>query len=227
MKRSESFNVLLSLNIGFAIVSAFFIYDTAHHLADAPKIVRKCLEAFSRMLYHIAPLGFHWHTKSELRRNAAIREAVFLGLTFAVTLFLYPLTKLAMPTDPRRRSFVFLSGLAAFGAVPATWLYIVRATWSIYEPTSFGNAYGSASVLEIIVVGILLYIFRNQPIGYGRTLCVLHYVFWMVLMGRHGFSEFVGLPLSFVFPWSCIAWLRIARKASEGTFPLERHAETA
>jgi hypothetical protein len=227
MKRSVSFNALLSLNIGFAIVSALFIYDGAYHLAHAPRIVRESLEAFAGMLSHIAPLGMHGRTYYELRRNAAIREAVFLGLTFAVALFLYPLTKLAMQTDLRRRFFLSLSGLVAFVAVPACWLYIVHATWSIYEPTSFAFAYGYASVLEIIVVGVLLYIVRNQPIGYGGTVCVLHYIFWMVLTLRHLFSPMVGLPLSFVFPWSEIAWLRITRMQPEDTSPLGRPAKTA
>ena len=111
-----------------------------------------------------------------------------------------------------------------FGAVPACWLYIVHATWSIYEPTSFALTYGYASILEIIVLGVLLYIVRNQPIGYGGTICVLHYVFWMLLMLRHSFSPLVGVLLSFVFPWSCIAWLRMAR-ASEGTAPLGRRPQ--
>jgi hypothetical protein len=227
MKRSASFDGLLSLNIGFAIVSGLFMYDGAYHLADAPKIVRECLEAFSRMLFHIAPLSFHWHTKSELRLNAAIREAVFLGLTFAVALLLYPLTKLVMQADLRGRFVIYLSGLAAFGAVPAAWLYIVHATWSIYEPTSFALAYGYASLIEVSVASGVLYIVRNEPIGYGRTACVLHYVFWMVLMLRHLFTALVGLPLSLVFPWSCIAWLRIARKAPDARTPVGRTSETA
>lgn len=227
MKRSLSFKALLSLNIGFAIVSTLFIYDNAYHLADAPKMVREFLQAFSRMLFHIAPLSLHSGTKYELRRNAGIREAVFLGLTLALALFLYRLTKLAAQSDLRRPFFISLTGLSAFGAVPACWLYIVHATWSIYEPTSFAVAYAYDSVLEIIVVGVLLYIFRNRPIGYGRTICVLHYVFWMVFMLRHSFSELVGLPLSFALPWSCIAWLRIARKAPEGTFRVGSPVETA
>jgi hypothetical protein len=109
------FKALLSLNIGFAIVSTLFIYDNAHHLADAPKMVRECLQAFSRMLFHIAPLSLHSGTKYELQRNAGIREAVFLGLTLAVALFLYPLTKLAAQSDLRRPFFISLSGLSAFG----------------------------------------------------------------------------------------------------------------
>src|SRR6476646_4315094 len=154
---------------------------TAHIISpNVPKIMRDCLEGFARMLVHIAPLVVHGRTKSELLRNEVIREAIFVGLTFAVAIFLYPLTNRMMQTDLRRTVFIPLSGVAAFGAVPACWLYIVHATWSIYEPTSFALAYGYASLLEVIVVGILLYILRNQPIGYGRTLCVLHYVFWMI-----------------------------------------------
>lgn len=172
------------------------------------------------MLFRIAPLGFHWHTRFELRRNAAIREAVFVGLTFAVALFLYPLIKLAMQADARRRLLIFLSGLAAFGAVPACWLYIVHATWSIYEPISFAT-YGSVSVLEIAVAGGLLYVLRNEPIGYGGTVCVFHYIFWMILMLGPMLNSPVGLPLSLVFPWSEIAWLRFARMQLDST-PLPR-----
>jgi hypothetical protein len=227
MKRPVSLKALLPLNIGFAVVSGLFIYDNEHHRADAPKIVRECLEAFARMLFHIAPLGFHWHTKSELRRNAAIREAIFLALTFAVALFLYPLTKFALQADLRKRLVISLSGLAAFGVVPAAWLYIVHATWSVYEPTSFALAYGYNSVAEFLALGALLYMVRNQPITYGGTVCVFHYIFWMLFMLRASFTPLVGLPLSFVFPWSCIAWLRFARMQWGDTALVGRAAESA
>jgi hypothetical protein len=118
-KKRASLETLFSLNVAFAVVSALFIYDGAHHLADAPKIVRECLEAFTRMLVDIAPLGVHGRTKSELLRSRVIREAVFVCLTFLTGLFLYSLTKLVTRTDSGRRVFLPLSGVAAFVAVPS------------------------------------------------------------------------------------------------------------
>ena len=228
MKRPVSLNALISLDIGFAIVSALFIYEGACHVADAPKIVRECLEGFVRMLFHVAPLGVHGRTRSELLRNGAIREAVFVCLTFAVALLVYPLTKLMVQTDLRRRVFMPLSGVAAFGAVPACWLYIIHATWGIYEPTSFALAYGYSSLLEITVAGGLLYLVRNQPIRYCGTVCVLHYIFWMTLMFKHFlYDSLVGLPLSLLFLWSETAWLRVAGMQRDGMFPFRRPAETA
>jgi hypothetical protein len=169
-RNEPPWKALFSLNVAFAVVSALFIYDGAYHLADAPKIVRKCLESFTRMLVDIAPLVVSGRTKSELLRSGVIREAVFVSLTFLIALFLYALTKLVTRTDSGKRIFLPLSGVAVFVAVPACWLYIVRATWSISEPTSFGIAYGYAALLEFTVAGALLFILRNQPIWCGTTV---------------------------------------------------------
>jgi hypothetical protein len=226
MKRSPFFESLLSLNIGFAIVSALFIYESAYCVADAPKIVRECLESFSRLLNQIAPLTYHWHTMPEIRQNRAIREVIFLGLTFAIALFLYPFMKLTQ-AHLRRRPFISLSGFAAFAAVPAAWLYITDATLRGYHPHSFAYVLEPWGELEIIVLGLLLYLVRSDHIGFGATVCMLHYVFWLLLMLTNSYSPQVRLPLSFVFPWSCIAWLHLRRKVREGTALFGRPAETA
>lgn len=225
--KEPPWEALFSLNVAFAVVSALFIYDGAYHLADAPRIVSKCLQAFARMLVDIAPLAVNGRTRSELLQSAVIREAVFVGLTFLIALFLYSLTRLVTQRRGARRIVLVLFGVSAFFAVPACWLYIVRATWSIYEPTSFSVAYGYASLLEITFVGGLLYILRKEPFWCSATVCVLHYIFWMLLMLRHLSLPLAGLPLSLVVPWSEIAWLRLAQDAAKSQVSVRDRAETA
>lgn len=219
-KRAEPpWKALFSLNVAFAIVSALFMYDGEFHLANSPRIIRESLEAFSRILADIAPLSSHGRTKLELWRSAVIREVVFVSLTFVIALSLYSLSKLVIRMHPGRRILVFFSGAAAFIAVPVCWLYIVRATRSIYELTSFSIAYGYALLLEVVIVAGLLYILRKQAIWPSATVCILHYLFWMLLMLPHLFNCFVGLPLSLLFPWSEIVWLRLVRMPSQKTSP--------
>lgn len=201
-------NGLFSLNIAFAITSLLFIYDNAHHLADAPTIIRVWLEGFSRMLARIAPVAIHWHTKAELSRSAVIRDAIFLGITLGIALLLYCAIRVLTRSTGIRTFFIPLSGIAAFCAVPTFWLYIVHSTWSTYEPKSFGSTYGYVALAELILVGALVYALRNQPIWRGTLLFGVHYVFWMLLMLRHSFAPLVGLPLSLVFPAAGVAWLR-------------------
>jgi hypothetical protein len=226
-RNEPPWKVLFSLNVAFAVVSALFIYDGAYHQADAPKIVRKCLEAFTRTLVDIAPLGFHGRTKSELLRSEVIREAVFVGLTSLIALFLYSLTRLVTQRKGARRVVFILFGMSAFLAVPASWLYVVSATWSIYFPTSFSLAYGYTSLLEITFAAGLLYILRKEPFWCGATVCVLHYIFWMLLMLPHLFNSLAGLPLSLIVPWSEITWLRLAQDAARRQVSVRGRAETA
>jgi hypothetical protein len=182
----------VGLNIGFAITSSLFIYDNAHHLAAAPRTVRECLEGFSRALGHVASLALHQQKKVNLLRSELIREAVFLGLTLGIAFFLYFLTRLLTRSSTGRTLYAPLSGVAALFAVPACWLYIVHATWSIYEPKTFVDSYGLASILELTIVSVLVYFVRNQPIRRGAIVFGLHYIFWMLLMFRHLFSPFGG-----------------------------------
>lgn len=201
-------NGLFSLNVAFAITSALFIYEGAHHLADAPKIIRECLESFAGTLSRIAPLAFHQHRKVNFVKSELIRGAVFLCLTSAIAVLSYFPIRLLVRPSAIQTVFLPLSGIAALIAVPVSWLYIVHATWSIYEPKSFGLSYGYAAVLELIVVGALVYLVRNQPIWWGAIVFAIHYISWMLMMLRHLSFPLVGVPLSLVFPASGIAWLR-------------------
>jgi hypothetical protein len=209
-----------SLNIAFAVTSVLFIYEGGHHLADAPKFIRSCLEGFARVLSYIAPLAFHQHRMVNFLHSELIREVVFLGLTLGIAFLLYFPVRLLTRGSASRAVFVPLSGVAALMTVPACWLYIVHATWNTYyEPKTFGETYGLVSVLEVIVICALVYIVRNQPIWRGAVVFGLHYIFWMLVMLRHLYIPLVGLPLSFVFPGSGVVWLRYIRALPSRTVP--------
>jgi hypothetical protein len=79
-----------------------------------------------------------------------------------------------------------------------------------YELEAFAFGYRYA----IMELAVLLYIVWNRPVWCGGMLLIL----------IHLFSLLVGLPLSFGFPWSCIAWLRVA-KAPAGAATLVRSVE--
>lgn len=203
--------VLFSLNIGFAITSSLFIYDAAHHLADAPRILRECLDSFAGMIGNVASLALHQGHEVHLARNELIRESIFLGLTLGIALLLYFPVRLTAERPAATRIFASVSCITALMAVPIFWLYIVHATWSIDEPKSFGATYGYAGISELVIIAAVVYLVRNQPVWRGATVFAIHYVFWMLLMLRHLFSPFVGLPLSVVFPASgitCLLWVR-------------------
>jgi hypothetical protein len=199
---------LFSLNIAFGITSSLFMYDNAHHLADAPKIVQEFLNGFVRILTRIAPLAIHWHTRAELLRSAIMREAIFLGLTLGIAFVLYIAIRLLTKAFRIRAFFLRLSGLAVLFVVPICWLYVVHSTWSLYESKSFEAGYGYPALIELSLITVLVYFLGGQEAWRRSLLFGIHYVFWMVLTLRHSFAPLVGLPLSLVFLASGIAWSR-------------------
>ncbi len=212
---------LFSLNIGFAITYALFAYENSSHLADAPKSVRDLLEAFASMLARIASLVVSGRTRSQYLRSVIIREVVFAAIVLGIALLLYLLVRLLARTAASRLVLSPISGIAALIAVPGCWLYIVHATWSIYDHGTFWGTYGYVFVVEIAVVSGILYLVRNQPIWRGTLIFVLHYVFWVLVMGeRSGPTTNIALVLSIVFPCSGLAWLRYIR----GLRPLSTNA---
>jgi hypothetical protein len=200
-------NMLISLNIGFAITSSLFIYEGAQHIAEAPTLIRQCLESFAKFLAHIASLVVSGRTRVEYLHSVFIRELIFLGLTVGLAILVYSSIVPLMRRYGYRLLFTLVWGVLALFAVPSCWLYIVHATWSIYEPKPFGETYGLASAVEFIAVGVLVYIVRRQPVWHGAIVFGLHYVFWMLLMLRHMFSPLMGLALSLAFPASNLIWL--------------------
>jgi hypothetical protein len=204
---------LFSLNIGFAIMYALFAYEGSSHLADAPKSVRDLLEAFASILARIASLVVSGRTRSEYLRSVLIREAVFVGLVLGVALLLYLLVHFFVRAAARRIVFAAIAGIAALIAVPGCWLYIVHATWSIYDPGTFWGTYGYISVLEIAVAGGVLYLVRGGAVGWGILAFALHYIFWVLVIGeRSAAPVLVSIPLSLVFPCSGLAWFFYARQ---------------
>jgi hypothetical protein len=61
-----------------------------------------------------------------------------------------------------------------------------------------------------------LYLVRNQATWRGALVTGLHYTFWVLAIGERDYGNLiapvvVSLPLSFLFPFSTIAWLRSLR----------------
>ena len=135
---------LFALNIGFAITYALFAYANAHRLADAPKIVGDFLQAFAIMLARIASLVVSGRTRSQWLRSVFIREVVFAALVFGIAFLLYLLVRPLARTSVGRLALTPISGIAALIAVPGCWLYIVHATWSIYDPGTFWGNMGTS-----------------------------------------------------------------------------------
>jgi hypothetical protein len=204
--------ILFSLNIGFAVTYSLFAYEASSHLADAPKIVRQFLEGFAQMLAHIASLVVSGRTRSEYLRSVVIREAVFAGLMLSMALLLYFPVSLLRRSSVGQLVFAPMAGLAALIAVPGCWLYIVHATWGVYDQGTFWQSYGFVSALEIAAVGLLLYFVRRRSMRWSILAFALHYIFWIVAMGgRSGVPVVVSIPLSLVFPCSGVAWMRYVR----------------
>jgi len=206
---------LFSLNIGFAITYALFTYADAHYLANAPKSLQDLLQAFAMLMARFASSVVSGRTRSQWLRSVMIREVVFAVMVLGIAFLLYLLVRLCARAAAGRLVFAPISGVAALMAVPISWLYIVYASWSIYDPGTFWGTYGYISVAEIAVAGGLLYFVRNQAIWRGSLVFALHYVFWVLVIGdlgvRSGPATSIATVLFPVFPCSGFAWLRYLR----------------
>ena len=149
-----------SANIGFAITYALFAYDSVSRLpVNASANSGRLLEAFSRMLFHLAPLVVHMRTKADLLRSVLVREGLFIAVMFVTATLIYWVVRLSTSRAAERSYFNTLAGASALVAVPFCWLYIVHATWliSFHEPRTFWDACGIRSALELsAAVGIAL-----------------------------------------------------------------------
>jgi hypothetical protein len=203
---------LFSLNIGFAIAYALFAYEgNGDRAVHASKPVRNFLDAFGALLFRIAPLGTD-QPRSILHRHFQIWEVGFIIVMLGIGVLLFLLLRRRAQTSAGRIIFSSLSGIAALVAVPAFWLYIVHATWSVYDPGTFWRTYGYVSVLEIAATGGILYLVRRGAVRWGILAFALHYIFWVFVMGqRSGVPVVLSIPLSLVFPCSGFAWLLYVR----------------
>ncbi len=129
-----------------------------------------------------------------------------------IALILYMLVRPFARTTAGGLAFASTSGITVLTAVPVCWLYIVHATWNTYDGGTFWGTYGYVSVLELAVAGGLLCLVRNQAIWLGSFVFVLHYTFWVLVMGKRSFMPVLASgPLSLVFLCAGIAWLRYIR----------------
>ena len=209
---------LFSLNIAFALTYSLFAYDGTSYMAiHAAASVRSFLEAFSHLLFRVAPLVVNRRTKSEYLHSVLIREGTFLLLVLGIAFLLYVFVRL--PADRTARPGPLLSAIPAVTAliaVPGCWLYIVHATWRSSDLTTFWGRYGYFFILEAALAVGFIYLVRYQPIWRGTVLFALHYAFWVFLVLRDGnwlVYVTVSIPLSFVFPCSGIAWLRYVQQS--------------
>lgn len=214
----RSHEILFSMNVGFAVAYALFAYVGSSHIAlHASTRVRDFLQAFGQALLRIAPLGVHMRTKADLLKSAVIHEAVFAAIMLGIALLLYWLVRLFARTAVGWDAFGPISGIAALAAVPGCWLYIVHATWGVYDSGTFWDSYGCVSALEIILASGLLYLVRSQSAWWSAFVFGLHFIFWVLVIGTRDYGNFiapilVSMPLSLVFLLSGIAWLRYVRE---------------
>jgi hypothetical protein len=205
--------LLFSLNVGFAIAFALFAYNSGGNLAiHASKPVRNFLQAFFQILNHVAPLISHL-PRSVLLRNSLVWEIAFVAAVVGLALLSLVVLRIVERTPCRRLVLEVVAGITAVLAVPACWLYIVQATWSIYDTGTVWGNYGYMFVLEIAVVGVALYFARGRAPLWGILAFLLHYIFWVFVIGRRsGPSTFGSILISVVFPCSGIAWLAYVRQ---------------
>lgn len=94
--------------------------------------------------------------------------------------------------------------------MPCCWLFIVHASWGVYEARAFWSTYGLCFV-EISLAGMLLYLARNHETWRGDLVFVVHYLFWILVIGeRSGPIGVASVVFSAVFPCSGIAWIHAA-----------------
>jgi hypothetical protein len=209
--------ILFSMNVGFAITYGLFAYDGSSRIAtNAPDVIQRILETFSRFRRHVAPFTVHLRTKSDLLRDAIVYEAFFVALVLSVALLLYFLVRLCVRSIRATVFFAAASGLAALIAVPCCWLYIVHATWGFRDSFLSFEGYGSTCLSELVIAAGLVYFFRDRALWYGTVAFTLHYAVWIVVIGERDHGNFIApvlasLPLSIVFPLSGFVWLRYVR----------------
>src|ERR1039458_1408873 len=204
---------LFALNIGFAISYALFSYEgNGNRAIHASKPVRAFLDDFGLLLFRIAPLGTD-QPRNVLNRNFQIWEAAFIAVMLGLALVLFLIVRQLAQTSIAWTVLPSMSCLAALAAVPSFWLYIVHATWSIYDKGSFWRTYGFVSALELTSVGLILYLIRKWAVSWSIFAFALHYIFWVIVMGqRSGVPALASIPLSLVFPCSGFVWLLYVRE---------------
>jgi hypothetical protein len=194
--RVEKFQeILFSLNIGYAVAYALFVYDRSCRIAmNAPEVVLRILETFSSFRSHVAPFIVHLRTKSDLLRDTVIYESGFVVVVITVTLLLYFLLRLCV----------------------CCWLYIVHATWRPQDSFLSFALYATPRLSELIIAAALLYLVRDLAPWCGAIVFTLHYIVWIVVVGERDHGNFIApvlasLPLSTIVPLSGFAWLRYVK----------------
>jgi hypothetical protein len=214
---------LFSLNVGFAVAYALFAYDGSWYIAlRGPDFIRKVLVGFSTTLLRIAPVVVHMRTKGAILRSNLIREGVFLILIFGVALFLYLFVCAFERNRLAELIFRYISGITALIAVPGAWFYVVNTTRRVSDPDMFWGTSGYIFLLEVTIVGGLIYLLRNQPVWRGTFVFALHYLFWVFIVvcdGHFLAPSVMSVLLSFLFPYSGFAWLGYFRASASHESP--------
>ncbi len=206
---------LFSLNIGFAVAYALFAYEgNGNRAIHACRPVREILDKFGLLLFRFAPLGTN-QPRSVLNRNFQIWELGFLVVMLGLGLVLFLILRRLAQYSATGLVLSSMGGIAALTAVPGIWLYMVHATWNVNDPGSFWRTYGIASTLEIIAVGLMLYLIRKRAVNWSILAFALHYIFWVIVIGRSsGIPVLAAVPLSLVVPSAGFAWLLYIRALS-------------
>jgi hypothetical protein len=208
---------LLCLNIGFAMTFAAFICATgSYHPVYASRWMQEYLSGFQAFLDHVAPLRAD-QPLVMLHRSWIIRELLFIGMMSATAMVVF-LPELILPRTAvlRGQSIRSLAGGTIVVGVPLSWLYLVKATGvGLAEPRTFWSTYGILFGGEFALVVCLLYLFRHRTIRLSRLVFFLHFVFWAVVVASQtGPPVIVSIPLSIIFPWSGLVWLKSGRGAA-------------
>lgn len=205
---SHAGDILLSLNVGFAITFAAFTYAAGDYRpVYALRWSQECLIAFQALLFRIAPLAAN-QPPAAYQRSQIVWELLFLSMTLTIALVLFVLGHLSNRTKLSRLNLRPLAGVTALIAVPLCWLYIVKATGvGLAGPQTFWKIYGILFGWESAVVGCLLYLLRTRTVWLGALTFILHFVFWVIVIAEHtGPPAIVSIPLLLIFPVSGIVW---------------------
>ena len=204
--------ILLSLNLGFGVSYALFSYvGDSYFPSYAPRSIQIALESFGRLLLRIAPLIVS-EPASVRRRSAVIWEVGFVVVMGVIALFTMGLRRILIRANLRQHMLDSFAGFTALVAVPGCWFYMIEITRPGSMRQTFWSTYGTLFVLEIVVSGVLLYLYRHRSLWWGSLLFIFHYAFWLCVMGRiSGAPSITALILSPIFPLSGVIWLRYAK----------------
>jgi hypothetical protein len=207
--------LLFSLNIGFAITFVLFAYRHGGFGAThASKPVQRILDGLALLLVRIGPRSTHV-PRSVILRAWLIEEVIFVAMMAGIALLLLVFLRTIPQTATRRLILNPVAGITAVVAVPAGWLCLMHATWTISDTGTVWDNYGYAFVLETALAFVFLYFARERKPIWGILTFILHYIFWCVVIvvgRRSGISTSSSILLSVTFPWSGIAWLAYVRQ---------------